>query len=149
MTLQELLETRRDQIVEEATASLDRRRLPHYRSSGGERNRNRLERLHDLTARCIRDRTILPMVQHAERIATQRFEAGFGLAEVQAGFGAYEEVLWRWIAAELEPADFPEAFGLVGTVLGAGKETAAVEYVSLASNTRVGSLDLSRLFEGG
>jgi hypothetical protein len=38
--------------------------------------------------------------------------------------------------------------GLLSTVLGAGKDSLAREYVSLASRQHVTSLDLSTLFEG-
>ena len=49
----------------------------------------------------------------------------------------------------LEPAQYPEAFGLVSTALGAGKQALAIEYVALASRNReVRSLDLTALFKG-
>jgi hypothetical protein len=37
---------------------------------------------------------------------------------------------------------------LIGTILGAGKDTLAREWVSLATSERVPSLDLTELFEG-
>lgn len=144
-----LLEEHRAGIVDEATESLEKRRLPHYDASPESVNRRRLERLHGLVVRCIRDRNLVPMARYAESLAAERYDAGFGVAEVQGAFNVFEEVVWRRITAELSPASYAEAFGLVSTVLGAGKEALAVEYVSLATESRVGSLDLTRLFDGG
>jgi hypothetical protein len=41
-----------------------------------------------------------------------------------------------------------QALGLVGTVLGAGKDSLARTYVTLATQTRAPSLDLRALFAG-
>ena len=49
----------------------------------------------------------------------------------------------------MEPSQYPEAFGLVSTVLGAGKQALATTYVALVSqNQDVHSLDLTALFKG-
>jgi hypothetical protein len=59
------------------------------------------------------------------------------------------EVIWRRITARMEPQQYPEALGLVSTVLGAGKQALAIEYVALVSRNRdVRSLDLTALFKG-
>jgi hypothetical protein len=44
--------------------------------------------------------------------------------------------------------DQAEALGLVGTVLGCGKDLLARQYVSLATKTHTPSLDLHALFAG-
>ena len=60
-----------------------------------------------------------------------------------------EEVIWEKISADMKSKDYPEAFGLASTMLGAGKEAMAVEYVSLVSNRKdIKSLDLTNLFQG-
>ena len=82
----------------------------------------------------------------ASRIATERFEEGFDIGEVQAAFNALEQSIWRRVVAETPPEDLAEATGLVGTVLGYGKDVLARTYVSLASQRHVRSLDLSALF---
>ncbi len=148
MTVLELLSKERESLVEEAVRALSRPELKHYASSTDGEKRERIGPLHELTAECIRERTLVPMVTHAQAVARARHGAGYGLQEVHAAYNAFEEVVWRRVVEVLDSSDYPEAFGLVSTVLGAGKEALAVEYVSLASRTRVESLDLTELFRG-
>jgi hypothetical protein len=80
-------------------------------------------------------------------VARERYADGFGLQEVHAAFNVMEEVIWRRIAAKLEPLQYPEAFGLASTVLGAGKQALALHWVTLAGHHHaVQSLDLSAMF---
>lgn len=148
MTLPELLEARRRAIVDAADAALERAHLAHYEAAGGETRRQRLEQLFDLIARAVAERNLTPVLHHAERIAHERFAAGFDLLEVQAAFNVLEEALWRTLVAEVPPAALGEALGLVGTALGAGKDRLAATYVALASRTHTPSLDLRALFSG-
>lgn len=48
----------------------------------------------------------------------------------------------------IPPRDLAQAIGLVGTVVGGGRDALARTYVSLASQEHVRSLDLSALFQG-
>jgi hypothetical protein len=89
------------------------------------------------------------MIEYAQGVARERYKDGFGLEEVHTAFNVLEEVIWRRITAGMDPSQYPEAFGLVSTVLGAGKQELAIEYVALVSRSRdVHSLDLSALFKG-
>ena len=148
MTLAELLAARRAAIVDAADAALERAHLAHYEAAGGASRRQRLETLFDLIARAVAERNLTPVLHHAERIARDRFDAGYDLLEVQAAFNVLEEALWRTLVAEVPPAGLGEALGLVGTALGAGKDRLAATYVALASRTHTPSLDLRALFAG-
>ena len=149
MNLPQLLKQSRTAIVADALSGLSRATLPHYTSSDAEKNRERLARLFDLTQECVDARTLIPIVEYARGVARERYGDGFGLQEVHAAFNVLEEVIWRTITAELQPPQYPEAFGLASTVLGAGKQALALEWVSLAGhNKAVQSLDLSALFKG-
>jgi hypothetical protein len=148
MDLQELLQKARTQVIADALQGLSRATLPHYSASGAEQNDKRLAKLYDLTQECVHLRTLVPIVAYARGVAHERHRDGFGLHEVHTAFNALEEVIWRAITAELDPVRYPEAFGLVSTVLGAGKEALALEWVALASESKqVQSLDLSALFK--
>ena len=57
-----------------------------------------------------------------------------------------EQAIWRRVVADVAPEDLAEAIGLVGTILGHGKDALARRYVSLASQRHVPSLDLTALF---
>ncbi len=138
----------REPVLAEAREALECARLRHYRASGPEENAQRLAALFDVLAESAAARSVLPMVRHAERIARERHDSGFDLAEVQTAFNVLEEALWRHITAALPPSDYPEAYGLVSTVLGAGKETVALQYVELARRLGAPALDLKALFAG-
>jgi hypothetical protein len=102
----------------------------------------------DLVAECLKRRTLIPISSYAQGVAQQRFDSGFEIAEVQTAFNVAEEAIWHVVIARL-PADcLIEAAGLVGTVLGAGKDALARTWVSLAAGEHVTSLDLTALFEG-
>lgn len=144
-----LLEEWRAEAVADAIQGLSRAMLPHYTASRAEQNRERLARLYDLTTRCVATRTLLPMIEYAQGVARERYRDGFGLEEVHTAFNVLEEVIWRRITARMEPSQYPEAFGLVSTALGAGKQALAIEYVALVSRSRdIHSLDLTALFKG-
>jgi hypothetical protein len=149
MELPRLLEETRAEAVADAIQGLSRATLPHYTASRTEQNRERLARLYDLTTACVATRTLLPMIEYAQGVARERYKDGFDLEEVHTAFNVLEEVIWRRITSRMEPLQYPEAFGLVSTVLGAGKQALAIEYVALVSQNRdVHSLDLTALFKG-
>ena len=144
----ELLSTSRSQIVDDAETALLRAHSRHYRSAGPETVRERLEALYDHMLRAVEERDLGALLGYAERIAEERFNAGYDLAEVQTAFNALEEATWSRVFAELDPAQLAAALGLVSTVLGAAKDALARRYVSLATNAHAPSLDLQALFAG-
>jgi hypothetical protein len=146
MDLAKLLEQHRDAIITEATAALGHARQSHYADSAAA-NHDRLARLFDLTLGAVRDRNLTPMLEYAQQLARERYKDGFDLQEVQTAFNVLEEAIWRAITKGLKGKDYPQAFGLTSTALGAGKAALAREYVSLASQTRVPTLDLTELFQ--
>jgi hypothetical protein len=148
MDLHTLLHERASEIVTEAEESIKRARLHSYEKSGAEHTHQRLKALYVLTTRAAKERNLGPMIAHAEAIARERFEAGYDLWEVQTAFNVLEEAIWVRVLKELPPAEYAEALGLVSTVLGVGKDTLARRYVSLASKTRVPTLNLQSLFTG-
>lgn len=148
MELTELLTTERARIVDEALAALDRSHAPHYEAAGTAVKRERLATLYDLTARAVAERNLTPLLRHAETVARERFAAGFDLTEIQTAFNVLEERIWSALVARLPQERLAEAFGLVGTALGAGKDRLAATYVASVSRGGVRSLDLSALFRG-
>lgn len=145
----EVLTQERDAIVGNAATALEGSGIHHYAEAGPEAARSRVERLYALVVESVSERDLVPMVEYATEVARERFEAGFDISEVQAGFHLLEQAIWSKIIEAVEPADLAEALGLVGTVLGAGRDALASTYVSLASDQHVPSLDLSALFRGG
>ncbi|HSN06227.1 MAG TPA: hypothetical protein VLV82_02705 [Candidatus Angelobacter sp.] len=148
MDVSVLLESVRAQVLDEAYAALGSAHVAHYETAGEPLTRQRLADLHDLVVTAIRDRDLTEVTAYSERVAEERFSAGFDISEVQTAFNALEAAMWRHLVAEEPPADLAEAVGLLSTVLGAGKDALARTYVSLAGRRHVPSLDLTALFTG-
>ena len=147
-TTVEFLARERGVIVEAADAALRRAHAQHYEAAGEPEVRLRLEALFDQLLQVLTERDLAGIVSHAERVAGERFDAGYDLSEVQTAFDALEEATWARALEALEPAELAEALGLVSTGLGAGKDALARRYVSLATHTHAPSLDLRALFTG-
>ena len=148
MELATLLHESSDQILAAVNLAVERTQLKNYLRDGKEHTHQRLKALFVLTTRAVKERNLGPMIAHAETIARERFNAGFDLAEIQTAFNVLEEAMWTRIVEVLPPSEYSEALGLVSTVLGAGKDALARTYVTLASKSHAGSLNLHSLFGG-
>jgi hypothetical protein len=147
MTLFELLSDHAEEILKDALRGFERSEVPlsPFRS---DQARSRIKALYVLTTRAIKDRNLGPMLAHAQALGREHYASGSGLADVPVAFNVLEEVLWRRILEAIPPADYAEAFGLVGSVILAGKDALLRTYVTLASKTKSPSLDLTELFDG-
>lgn len=134
-------------ILEDATAALGRAAPKHYGAIDDSERRARLGRLLELVTNSIRQRDLIPMVDHANQLATERFHAGYDIGEVQCAFNVLEEIIWGRLVEQVPSTELAEAAGLLTTALGAGKDALARTYVSLASKQHVSSLDLGALFQ--
>jgi hypothetical protein len=148
MDLHAYLHDHTAEIVDAACEAMKRSHVKHYEEAGPEHLHQRLRALYTLMTRAVKEKNLGPMVAYADTIAGERFNAGYDLWEVQTAFNVLEEVLWQNILASLPPQQFAEALGMVSTVLGAGKDTLARKYVTLASKSKAPSLDLQKLFTG-
>jgi hypothetical protein len=142
------LSSEREPILTAAGASLERMHARHYESAGAAEVHERLSVLFDQLVDGIATRNLARIVAYSQRVAEERFSAGYDLSEVQTAFNALEEATWSRVLEGMDSPDFAEALGLIGTVLGAGKDALARTYVSLASDTHATSLDLRALFAG-
>lgn len=147
-TTVEFLARERGAIVDAADAALRRAHAEHYEAAGEPEVRLRLVALFDQLLQVLAERDLAGIVSHAERVAEQRFDAGYDLSEVQTAFNALEEATWARAIEVLDPAELAETLGLVTTILGTGKDALARRYVSLATRTHAPSLDLRALFTG-
>lgn len=148
MNLMELLEQDAGRIVETASETLARSRLPHYAEAGQAVSQDRLDKLFTLTVESIRTRDLAPVIDYMAEVADDRFHAGYAIREVQIAINVLEETIWHHIVENVAPAELAQSLGLVATVLGAAKDSLARAYVSLAGQTKAPSLNLSALFKG-
>lgn len=146
MELHKFLEENKSQILNDAAEALHRAQLKSYSLSSIEQNKKRLEKLFDFTAISVESKSLVGMTEYSDKIAKERFNAGFHLHEVHTAFNVLEETIWKKIIDNTDASGLGKALGLISTVLGAGKETLALTYVSLASKTKTRTLDLSELF---
>jgi hypothetical protein len=141
------LRSDREAIVDDASAALDRAHLAHYAAADVGERRSRLDRLFTLVVDCVEARDLIPIIDYATQVATERFHSGYGIAEVQTAFNVLEEAMWHHVVASVPTDGLAESIGLLTTVLGAGKDALARAYVSLASHTHVPTLDMTALFQ--
>lgn len=148
MSFPEVLRRAEPEVLANATEGLGRAHLAHYEAAGADESRQRLQDLLGLVVACVADRNLEPICRFAEVVSARRFEAGFDIAEVQTAFNVVEEAIWQVVIPQVPADELAEAIGLVGTVLGAGKDSLARSWVSLAAKRHVASLDLTELFRG-
>ena len=96
------LRRERESILDAARTALTRMHTPHYQSIGEETVRERLSALFDMVVDGLAARDLGPIVAYAEQVATERFEAGYDLTEVQVAFNALEEATWASVLHELD-----------------------------------------------
>ncbi len=148
-TLLDLLTSQGQAIVDVSADALERSHEAHYVQHGAEAARARLARLLELVKVSVEKRDLVPMIDYATAVANERFDAGFDIRELQRAFHVLEEAIWERIIETVPGDELAESLGLVGTVVGAGRDALARTYVSRASQQHVPSLDLSALFCGG
>lgn len=145
MTLAERLEAHSDALVEEAAEALGRARLQHYSGAGPDATQERIAALFAAVLQGLRDSSPLVVVEHAGRIARERYHAGFGIEEIQVAFNTLEEALWRFLTQDPVPDELADDLGAIGSLLGAGKDELARVYVELASHHHAPAVDVEAL----
>jgi hypothetical protein len=148
MSVDVVLRCSADEIVEEAYGELHPSVHPHYHALGESPTRSYLAELCGVVVRGVADREAVHMVEHAERIAEERYHAGFDLSEVQAAFNAVEQAMWRRVTTAEEPGEMLASVGVLSSVLGAGKDALARVYVLLASQRHAPHVDVAALYAG-
>jgi len=119
--------------VEQAVIELEQRHT-YAVATGSEERRRHLRDLFELVVRCVRDGELEPIMSSSQRLAADRFAAGFDIGDVQGEFNVLEEVLWREMADTLGGDQRIGALELLNTILGAGRDALARTYVALASD---------------
>jgi hypothetical protein len=137
-----------DQIVDEAYGELHPSVHPHYDALGEAGTRKALSDLFTLAVQGVQAREAVHMVQHAERIAEERFLAGFDLSEVQASFNALEQAMWRRVIAVEDGSEILASVSVLSSILGAGKDALARVYVHLAAHRHAPHVDVQALYHG-
>lgn len=144
----EFLDPRKERILAHAEKALHDAHLAHYERGSRALTHDRLEALLDQVVEAARTHDLCRMLAHASRIADERYRAGWHLYEVQTAFNVFEEAIWLAILQEMPVEEQGKALSLLSTILGAGKDAIAREYVDLARKG-VPQMDASALLSGG
>lgn len=147
MTLPDFLQEHSEAIMANAEKGLSRAHLSHYEQVGHPAAVQRLERLLELATECARSHDLGRMISHAGQVARERYTAGFALYEVQTAFNVLEEAIWLAVMEAMPVEEQGRALGLLSTILGAGKDALAREYVDLARR-RAPQADPTALLRG-
>jgi methylmalonyl-CoA decarboxylase len=124
----------RDRVVGEALAALNERDQAGCLGSSPAERRQDMEHLFELIQRCVHEGHCEPIIGPSQQMAADRFAAGIEIAEIQAAFTVLENVLWRHLADAVSADQRLETLRLVTVILGAGRDSMARTYVSLASH---------------
>lgn len=146
--LVEFLEREREHVLTESVLALSRWRLAHYEADGEALLKDRLGRFYDAVTQAVSRRSLTAVERHIEALASERFQAGYELREVQTAFNMLEEVTWGRLVAEFRREDLPEALGMIATVIGLSKDALARAYLGLAAHVGAPAADLDALARG-
>jgi hypothetical protein len=135
--LRQLFVEWREDLVDRALAELQSAHLAHYESERTEVTRQRLVALCDLAERCIAERSAEAAVEHAKRIARERYDAGYQLREVQMSINVLEEAVCQRALASFRPEEVVRVYALLVAIFKLTRDTLAQVYVDLAAGAGV------------
>ena len=133
MELSELFQSWEEDLVNEAVTELRHARLRHYVADGDDVTRERVARFIGRALECFSLHRAEPMIEHAERIARERYASGYDLFEVQTAINVIEEALWKRILSSVGPEELAHALGMVNAIFSMSKDVLARTYVALAT----------------
>lgn len=133
INLRELLEEFREPLIDRAFDELNNAQLFHY-DREKDKIRQRMAVLFDLMLRCIAEQCADPVVDHAKRLARDRFAVGYDLSEVQTSINILKEVVCARVVASLAPSEVAGALGVVNAIFSVTKDALACAYVDLTRN---------------
>jgi hypothetical protein len=148
MNIITLLEKNIDNVVDKSCSQICEVKLKGYTKSGSLMTRQKLTNLYKKVIECSKKKELIPMLQYTEKIAKERFASGYDLHEVQTAINSLEENIWQLIFKNIKPEKLAESLGLVSSILGAGKDNLARNYVALATKTKVSTINLQSLLSG-
>lgn len=143
-----LLEKNIDLVVEKSCTQICEVKLKGYTKSGATMTKQKLVSLYKKIIECAKKKELIPMLQYTEKIAKERFASGYDLHEVQTAINSIEENIWQLIFKNIKADKLAESLGLVSSILGAGKDNLARNYVALATKTKVSTINLQSLLSG-
>lgn len=147
MNLSDVIRPNLDNIVVAAAAVVDAAGLPHYMSLDPQGVKLRLRELAEAMLKSVETGEPVHFASHAQSIAHDRFLAGVHIEELLTTFNALETALWENVVKVAPTEDVVADLGLIGSIIGAGKDQVASSYVEMATQRHTHGLDMSHLHE--
>ncbi len=110
--------------------------------------RRRLGQTMDTLITALRERTPLPVLDYARRVARSCFNAGFHLEDIQTHFNALEETIWRYLVNHEATEHLHEDLARVASIIGAIKDELGRTYVNLAAQHKAPAINTRSLYAG-
>jgi methylmalonyl-CoA decarboxylase len=134
----EVLTTASEQILDDATAALERRAAPHdlrgdVRPKLAELLRQLIDSVSGHDTQGLRD--------YCAQIAEERQRAGLSIVELQAAFNVLTEAVWAQLFNTLTGEDRIRAVELVSATLGEGRDAMVQAFVDLATRQSFAPVD--------
>jgi len=148
MDIISLLEKNKEKVIEDSCRQINDVKLKGYTKVGSSITKQKLTSLYKKVIECASKKELMPMLHYTEKIAKERFASGYDLHEVQTAINALEENIWQIIFKNIKPDKLAESLGLVSSILGAGKDNLARNYVALATQTKASAINLQSLLSG-
>lgn len=148
MNIISLLEKNKEKVIEDSCRLINEVKLKGYTKEGSSITKQKLTNLYKKVIECANKKELIPMLNYTEKIAKERFASGYDLHEVQTAINALEENIWQIIFKNIKPDKLAESLGLVSSILGAGKDNLARNYVALATQTKASNINLQSLLSG-
>lgn len=145
MDLPSIITANQKAIIENAVDILHHSSACHYCAQTKEENTHRIQILVNYLVALLTERNPNLIDEYCKNLAKTRFQEGYELKEVQAAINSLQESLWSFLMEQAKDNQFPEAVGLCHTSLGRIKDVLAQEYVQLASQSKVQTIDLAAL----
>ena len=131
MTLLELIYTKPDSILLDATNSLVRAHLPHYEKFKDSDIVERYKRLLQSVTKCVEKNSCNEMASYMDKLSDERFSMGFEPTEVQVAINIFEEALWKNITEQVDDDKQITAMKLITCIIAKAKEEMLGEYAVL------------------
>ncbi len=131
MTLLDLLYNKTDRILLDATNSLVRAQLPHYRKFKESDIHAKFKKLLQDITTCVENNSCNDLVPYVDKLSDERFQMGFEPTEVQTAINILEEAVWKNIAELVDMDKQVSAMKLITCIISKAKQEMIGEYAML------------------
>jgi hypothetical protein len=148
MKLQRIPDLNSGKIIKEVFYLVKNRdNLIHYKSDESILEK-RLNFLYSQIILCLKYNNFSQLNKYAEKIAVERFTAGFSILEVLTVINIFQTIFWKYISLYSPQKDILSNIAIISSIFGELKDEIACNYVNLSEKNREKIFRTESLFEG-